>query len=59
MKLEEIRALIAEDLAATDRLILTKLASDIPLAKEVANHIIQSGGKRIRRIIGLSRGCAD
>ncbi|OGT30380.1 MAG: octaprenyl diphosphate synthase [Gammaproteobacteria bacterium RIFCSPHIGHO2_12_FULL_35_23] len=53
MKLEEIRALIAEDLAATDRLILTKLASDIPLAKEVANHIIQSGGKRIRPIIGL------
>src|SRR3990167_9630860 len=53
MQLAEIRALIASDLAATDKIILTKLSSDIPLAKEVADHIITSGGKRLRPILGL------
>jgi octaprenyl-diphosphate synthase len=53
MNLAQIRALVADELAATDQLILNSLNSDIPLASTIADHIVESGGKRLRPLIGL------
>lgn len=51
--LEKIKQLVATDLHRTDAVILEKLASQIPLAEEIAAHIIHSGGKRIRPMLVL------
>ncbi len=53
MSLDSIRALIKTDLAATHDHICNELLSDIPLIKQLAQHILSSGGKRIRPIVVL------
>ncbi len=59
MTLDEIRALIKEDLDATDRLILDRLASDVVLINQIGHYIISSGGKRLRPLLVLlsARAC--
>jgi octaprenyl-diphosphate synthase len=51
--LAEISALVAGDLAAVDRFIRARLASDVGLINELAEHIIGSGGKRLRPLLVL------
>ena len=46
--LQELDHLIAADFTATNHLISQELISDVPLIREVAQHIINSGGKRLR-----------
>jgi octaprenyl-diphosphate synthase len=53
MPLESIRQLVARELQQTDALIEASLATDVPLAAEIAGHIVQSGGKRVRPMIVL------
>ena len=53
MTLEDIRALVAADLSAVDRVIRTRLASSVPLVSQVAEHIVAGGGKRLRPLIVL------
>ena len=53
MDLVAIRELISNDLAATDQLILDRLASDVVLINQVGHYIVGSGGKRLRPIIVL------
>jgi octaprenyl-diphosphate synthase len=53
MDLDGIRELIADDLKATDRLILERLASDVVLINQVGHYIVGSGGKRLRPMIVL------
>ena len=53
MDLDSIRELIAEDLKATDRLILARLASDVVLINQIGHYIVGSGGKRLRPMIVL------
>ena len=53
MDLDAIRDLIAEDLKATDQLILDRLASDVVLINQVGHYIVGSGGKRLRPLIVL------
>ena len=53
MDLDAIRDLIAEDLKATDQLILDRLASDVVLFNQVGHYIVGSGGKRLRPMIVL------
>lgn len=48
-----IRQLVKGDFDAVDRLILTELASEVPLINEITQHIIQSGGKRLRPLVLL------
>ncbi len=48
MVLNSLYAPIQADLAATDALIRRRLASDVPLINTIGEHIIQSGGKRLR-----------
>jgi len=53
MDLDAIRELISNDLAATDQLILDRLASDVVLINQVGHYIVGSGGKRLRPVIVL------
>lgn len=50
---EKIRTLIENDQQAADRLLMDCLRSDIGLINELGAHIIQSGGKRLRPLLGL------
>lgn len=51
--LAEIRALVQQDLAAVDRLIENRLHSEVVLINQVAQYIVQSGGKRLRPLLVL------
>jgi octaprenyl-diphosphate synthase len=53
MRLEEIRGLVAGELAAVDGVIRTRLDSSVPLVSQVAEHIIGGGGKRLRPLVVL------
>ena len=53
MDLDSIRELIADDLKATDQLILDRLASDVVLINQIGHYIVGSGGKRLRPMIVL------
>jgi octaprenyl-diphosphate synthase len=51
--LELIRAPVGVDLAAADLAIRRELASDVALVNQIAEYIIQSGGKRLRPLLVL------
>jgi octaprenyl-diphosphate synthase len=59
MQLEEIRALVAEDLQSVDQTIVQRLASDIVLVNQVSQYIIGAGGKRLRplSVVLAARAC--
>ncbi len=58
MTLEQIRALVADDLAAVDRLLREQSRSEVSLADQVARYIIEAGGKRLRAVLVLLCGRA-
>jgi octaprenyl-diphosphate synthase len=51
--LDAVRILLAGDLAAVDDIIRARLASDVVMIRSVADHIIGSGGKRLRPVLLL------
>jgi octaprenyl-diphosphate synthase len=51
MQLNDIRALVATDLAAVDAEIRRQLASDVLLVNQVAEYIVGGGGKRLRPLL--------
>ena len=51
MQLKDIRALVADDLAAVDAEIKTQLASDVALVNQVGDYIVDAGGKRLRPLL--------
>jgi octaprenyl-diphosphate synthase len=53
MTFEDVRALSRDDMKAVDDLIRASLQSDVLLVSQVAEHIVTSGGKRIRPLIVL------
>jgi octaprenyl-diphosphate synthase len=53
MTLEDIRGLVAAELAAVDGVIRTRLDSAVPLVSQVAEHIVAGGGKRLRPLVVL------
>ena len=57
--LESVYGLVAEDFKATNLLIPRLLTSDVGLVEEIGQHIIESGGKRLRPLMVLlaSRVC--
>jgi octaprenyl-diphosphate synthase len=59
MNLEPVRKLVAADLRAVDHVIRTRLASDVVLVNQVAEYIVNSGGKRMRPLLVLiaARAC--
>ena len=59
MTIQRLRALVHDDIEAVNTLIIDNIQSDINLLDELSNHIIQSGGKRLRPLLVLlaSRAC--
>lgn len=53
MKLEKLYRLIEPDMKAVDAVIRNRLHSDVVLVRQVAEYIIQSGGKRMRPALVL------
>jgi len=51
---ERLHALIAADMAATDKLIHTRMTSGVALIPDLARHLIDSGGKRLRPMLTLA-----
>jgi octaprenyl-diphosphate synthase len=49
----EIQELLREDLAATNKLIIEQLNSDVEIIQTIAARIIDSGGKRLRPLLVL------
>ena len=58
MTLEEIRALVKEDLASVNDVIRARLKSAVPLVDQIAEHIISGGGKRLRPMLVVLAGRA-
>jgi octaprenyl-diphosphate synthase len=52
--IEPLSALVAGDMALVNSTILSRTSSDVSMIPEVANHLISSGGKRLRPILTLA-----
>ncbi|MCK6390466.1 MAG: octaprenyl diphosphate synthase [Azonexus sp.] len=60
MTLEQLYALIGPDMKAVDAVIRDRLYSDVVLVRQVAEYIINSGGKRMRpALVLLAAGALD
>ncbi len=59
MSMADIQALAAEDMAAVNQLIQTRLSSEVVLINQLGAYIINSGGKRLRPLLALlaARAC--
>ncbi|MEJ2397814.1 MAG: polyprenyl synthetase family protein, partial [Gammaproteobacteria bacterium] len=53
MNIEEIYALIADDMARVNQCIQQRLQSEVVLIDQISHYIINSGGKRLRPILHL------
>ncbi|WP_101925911.1 MULTISPECIES: polyprenyl synthetase family protein [Luteimonas] len=58
LDLPAIQSLAAPDMAAIDALIRDRLASDVVLINQVAEHIVSAGGKRLRPMLVALAGHA-
>jgi octaprenyl-diphosphate synthase len=56
--LPRIQTLAAADMAAIDALIRRRLASDVVLVNQIAEHIVSAGGKRLRPMLVALAGRA-
>jgi octaprenyl-diphosphate synthase len=51
---ERLHALVVADMAATDKLIHARMTSGVALIPDLAKHLIDSGGKRLRPMLTLA-----
>ena len=57
--MEALRTLIQADLDAVEQVIRDRLASEVPLIRQVAEYLVSSGGKRLRpALVVLSAGAS-
>ncbi len=52
--LDPLVALVAEDMAAVNQIILDRMQSPVALIPQLASHLIAAGGKRLRPLITLA-----
>jgi len=52
--IEPLTALVAADMGRVNEMILSRTGSEVTMIPEVANHLISSGGKRLRPILTLA-----
>jgi len=53
-RLAPLLDLVAEDMAAINRIILDKAVSDVELIPELTHHLVASGGKRLRPMLAIA-----
>ena len=53
MTVDRLRGLVSEDFDAVNALIIDKIQSQVGLIDDLAHHIVQSGGKRLRPLLVL------
>jgi len=58
LALPAVQSLALADMAAVDALIRARLASDVVLINQIADHIISAGGKRLRPMLVVLAGQA-
>jgi octaprenyl-diphosphate synthase len=58
MSFAAVKALVDDDLREVDRVIRTRLASDVVLINQVADYIVGGGGKRLRPLVVVVTGRA-
>jgi|TARA_Y100000310_G_scaffold338529_1_gene428397 octaprenyl-diphosphate synthase len=46
-------AVVEDDFSAVNRLVVDRLSSHIPMVEEIANYLIEAGGKRLRPLLVL------
>lgn len=51
---ERLNALVAQDMGQADKLIRKGMASSVELIPDLARHLIESGGKRLRPLLTLA-----
>lgn len=51
---EQLSALVGADMERVTETILSRLSSDVDMVPELANHIVESGGKRLRPMMTLA-----
>ncbi len=63
MPLEALKTLLESDMLAVNQLISERLHSPVPLVNTIGDHIVNSGGKRIRPMLAIlsarAFGCQD
>jgi len=52
--LDQIAAMLADDMTATNMLIIDRMQSGVPMIPELAGYLIAAGGKRIRPLLTLA-----
>jgi octaprenyl-diphosphate synthase len=52
--IEPLAQLTRQDMSAVNQLILTRAGSDVQMIPEIAHHLIESGGKRLRPMLTLA-----
>lgn len=59
MTIDRLRALVNEDFNAVNQLIIENIQSDVGLIQDLSQHIVESGGKRLRPLLVLlsSKAC--
>lgn len=53
MTIDRLRELVNEDFNAVNQLIIDKIQSDVGLIQDLSQHIVESGGKRLRPLLVL------
>jgi octaprenyl-diphosphate synthase len=53
MTIDRIRALVSDDFDAVNNLIIDKIQSEVGLIQDLSQHIVESGGKRLRPLLVL------
>jgi octaprenyl-diphosphate synthase len=59
MTIDRIRSLLHDDFEAVNNLIIDKIQSEVGLIQDLSQHIVESGGKRLRPLLVLlaSKAC--
>lgn len=53
MTIDRLRTLVSEEFNAVNHLIINKIQSDVGLIQDLSQHIVKSGGKRLRPLLVL------
>lgn len=53
MTIDSIRALVSEEFNAVNQLVIDKIQSEVGLIHDLSQHIVESGGKRLRPLLVL------